>query len=317
MARGYRRHDLPLSANLAPQGGKRRPGRPYPPDPKIWFDGVFIKENDLPRSFPAWRMATLGGVFTEFHALRTQPRFFADYYAWLTEAAAIAMLPSLANVTEQAVYEACVGILNKNMLFNDALLRLSIFPTPSPNSFSGETMASSILLEAYNMGRMGFAPRTRGLLVKVLEDCTKALNRRSNVQWLADPAEWISQRILKDNLWGDHLLLNSASRVTNAIGGMIYCLIGNDIITPSLSEGVRFDPIRPYVDEACIAATGKSPVKRPLTLQELENASEAFIASSANGIESVLGVNDSRYPIALSNTICDKLNRIYFPELFL
>lgn len=315
MARGSKRRGLPLSARLAPTEQKRRPGRPYPPDPHVWFDGIFIKENELPRGFPSWRLAATGGIYTEFHALHTQPRFFSSYFAWLMQAAEIAMLPPLAYVTEKAVYDACVGALNKNMYFSDTLMRLSIFPTYKTFDHRSTPLVSSLLLEAKKCEQEGFTPRGQGLLVRVLEDSVKALNRRSNVHWIADPAEWISQQLLKDNLWSEHLLLNREGRVANAIRGMVYCLAGDDIITPPLSEGVRYDPIRAYVDEACLATIGKRPQRRPVALQTLERASEVFLASSAYGIESVVGVNNSRYNIHISNAICEKLNRIYFPEL--
>lgn len=317
MSHGSKRHGQLRTAWIAPTEQKRRPGRPYPPNAHIWFDGVFIKEEDLPRSFPAWRMASLGGVCTELHALHTQPRFFATYYAWLEKAAEIAMLPLLANATEKAVYDACVGVLNKNMYFNDTLIRLSIFPTYAAHDPPHAALTSSLLLESRKVENTGFTPRSQGLLIRVLEDGAKALNRRSNVQWISDPINWISQQLLKNSLWSEHLLLNQKGRVAHAVRGMVYCLIGDEIITPPLSEGVRYDPIRTYIDEACLAATGKKPLRRPLTLQELENAKEVFLGSSAFGIESVVGVNNSRYNIRLSNAICESLNRIYFPELHL
>lgn len=316
MARGSKRR-LPLSVGLAPTAQKRRRGRPYPPDPQIWFDGIFIKEKDLPRSFPSWRMATAGGVCTELHAVHTKPRFFSHYFNWLLESAAIAMLPPLANVTEESVYEACVGVLNKNMYFENALLRLSIFPTYATGSFGRAEITSSLLLEAKQLSSMGFSPRAQGLLIRVLEDETKALNERAKVQWIAPPSQWISQRLLNENLWSDYLLLNRAGRVAHAIGGMVYCRIDDGIVTPPLSEGVRYDPIRTYAEEACFSATGKSVAQRPLTIKELESADEVFLVSSVSGVEWVLGINNSRYAARISNTICDKLNRIYFPELFL
>ena len=49
----------------------------------------------------------------------------------------------------------------------------------------------------------------------------------------------------------------------------------------------------------------------------LNAAEEVFLASSVHGIESVLGVNDRRYSANVSNLVCEKLNRIYFPELYL
>lgn len=259
----------------------------------------------------------MGGVCTELHALHTLPRFFATYYEWLLESAEIAMLPPLANVSVKAVFDACVGVLNKNMYFNDTLIRLSIFPTRARPDDLDASLSSAILLETKAINDTGFTPRSQGLLIRVLDDSAKALNRRANVQWLADPIEWVSRRILKDSLWSEHLLLNCEGRVANAMGGMVYCLISDEIITPPLSEGVRYDPIRSAVDEACMAVTGKRPKHHPLTIDALESAREVFLASSVHGIESVVGVNNSRYNILLSDAICEKLNRIYFPELYL
>ena len=287
MDRGESQRILGQPAFIAPTAQKRRPGRPYPPEPHLWFDGVFIKENELPRNFPSWRVATMGG------------------------------LPPLSNVTETSIHNAIVGLLNKNMYFSDTLTRLSIVPTLSPNDYGSDVMVSALFLETKPLERSGFAPRTQGLLVKVLEDSTKALNRRANVQWLSDPAAWISQRLLKKSLWSEHLLLNSKGRVANAIEGMVYALINGETITPPLSEGVRFDPIRPLIEEAYFSATGNIIAKKPLTLEMLNAAEEVFLASSVHGIESVLGVNDRRYSTNVSNLVCEKLNRIYFPELYL
>ena len=317
MDRGESQRILGQPAFIAPTAQKRRPGRPYPPEPHLWFDGVFIKENELPRNFPSWRVATMGGVYTELHALHTKPRFFSKYFTWLQDAAGIAMLPPLSNVTETSIHNAIVGLLNKNMYFSDTLTRLSIVPTLSPNDYGSDVMVSALFLETKPLERSGFAPRTQGLLVKVLEDSTKALNRRANVQWLSDPAAWISQRLLKKSLWSEHLLLNSKGRVANAIEGMVYALINGETITPPLSEGVRFDPIRPLIEEAYFSATGNIIAKKPLTLEMLNAAEEVFLASSVHGIESVLGVNDRRYSASVSNLVCEKLNRIYFPELYL
>jgi len=87
----------------------------------------------------------------------------------------------------------------------------------------------------------------------------------------------------------DALFLNSAGRVTEATVSNLFAVIGGEVVTPPVADGVLPGVTRAVVMDLCRAA-GVACREGSLTLEDLRGAEEAFLTNTLMEVMPVAGV---------------------------
>lgn len=88
----------------------------------------------------------------------------------------------------------------------------------------------------------------------------------------------------------DALMLNTAGRVASTAMANLFAVIGDELVTPPVSEGVLPGIVRGMV-LAMAPDMGLKPFERPLTGRELMNADAAFATNSVRLIMAVTAID--------------------------
>ena len=88
----------------------------------------------------------------------------------------------------------------------------------------------------------------------------------------------------------DALMLNVAGRVGSTAMANLFAILGDELVTPPLSEGVLPGIIRAAALELA-PTVGLEPVERPLTVDELMRADAAFATNSVRLVMQVKAVD--------------------------
>ncbi len=114
----------------------------------------------------------------------------------------------------------------------------------------------------------------------------------------------------KENDFQNCFLLNDLKNVVEAINGNIFLVLGNEIITPPLSEGCLNGIMRKQV----IAQLNKSDIfsitERPISPFELQKADELFVTNVISGIIPISDYRKKEYSNAISEQLVSELNSI-------
>lgn len=87
----------------------------------------------------------------------------------------------------------------------------------------------------------------------------------------------------------ESILLNTAGNVCEGTGSNIFCVFGDEIVTPPLSSGPLAGITRELLLEWC------DITERDLTLQQAKAAEEVFVTSSLRDVQSVLRWDDTTW----------------------
>lgn len=85
------------------------------------------------------------------------------------------------------------------------------------------------------------------------------------------------------------ILLNTVGKVCEGTGSNIFCVFGDEIVTPPLSSGPLAGITREVLLEWC------DITERDLTLDEAKSADEVFLTSSLRDVQSVLRWDDTTW----------------------
>jgi branched-chain amino acid aminotransferase len=119
--------------------------------------------------------------------------------------------------------------------------------------------------------RLGVQPHGR----YAASDFTRAkvLSWAHNLRW--------AERAQEQGL-DEVILLNEFGRATECTSANIFAVFGNEIVTPSLSEGCLPGITREVVLE--LTVPGVTVVERPMSIDEIQGADEVFITSTTRGL---------------------------------
>jgi len=88
--------------------------------------------------------------------------------------------------------------------------------------------------------------------------------------------------------YDDAILLNDRGRVAETGGGSVFAVYGKTLVTPPLSEGILPSITRRIVMETLSGELGLSVQERELTVDNLQQADEVFVAGTLDEIARVV-----------------------------
>lgn len=103
------------------------------------------------------------------------------------------------------------------------------------------------------------------------------------------------------------ILLNEKKHIVEAINGNIFLVKGNELFTPSLSEGCLKGVMRKNIISLIKKDTGYRISETDISPFELQKANEVFLTNSIIGIQPITNYRKKTYDISVSTDLRNKL----------
>jgi len=117
------------------------------------------------------------------------------------------------------------------------------------------------------------------------------------VKSLSYAANMLASRLARERGFDEALLVTPHGRVLEAPTSSIFWVSGDELLTPPLEDHILASITRAHV----IELTGAS--ERACTLQDLENADEAFLASTTREVQPVAAIDEKVFEAAGPRTV--------------
>lgn len=145
-----------------------------------------------------------------------------------------------------------------------------------------------------------------GLVMGVYHRTHKPCDDISNLKHNNYLPNVVAALYAQKNRLNDVVLLNVHNRVCESTIANLFIIKDEKVYTPSLSEGCVAGVYRQYVIET-LQNNGIACTERPLTIEELYAADEAFVTNSVANIKWIKQIDDKEY----GNTFIGKIYSLF------
>ena len=224
---------------------------------------------------------------------------------------------NLANLKEQLVvhgfeqpplfrqprelFRLCKRTLNKNKLFRSGHINFQLFASETHTQLLVTTEPREIF---------DFPLSDNGLLVRISELRKSSSSPLEKFSGNNDKIWQAAKHQLKNTSFNGALLLNEKGFVCEGLGANIFLLKDNMLITPSPESGCYIDVLRNLIVSLATSMGVKVLQSDEIPKEMLFVADEIFMASEANGIEWILGLNSKRFIRSFSLELHEKINAL-------
>ncbi|PIE84302.1 MAG: hypothetical protein CSA07_02885 [Bacteroidia bacterium] len=291
-----------------------RRSRPPRPQPSVWLDGRYIREDEAIFDLPTFLTASSVGFTFPLHAYGTTARHPARYYDRLMENLRLARLFAPPYLTEAAFAQAITDLLNKNRMFQSVALTARIMLRYQVDTLGLRIPTTSLMLTCRMLEHRGF-PHHAKTYLNTFRAMRRPLLHWDGLAWTGDPLAWYARQFAQSKGEIAALIINDQNRVVGTADHTLYILPRDSVtlLTPPVDEGAVYDPIREIIP-LLLPELGLSLREQPLSEAEVENAEEVFLASTVEGLIPLVGVNDRRFTSSIAPRLTPLLNQSYFPE---
>ncbi|MBN1989936.1 MAG: aminotransferase class IV [Bacteroidales bacterium] len=281
----------------------------------IWFDGDMLDAAKPALSIGNRAFAYGDGLFETIHAFGTTARHVDLHIQRLTYGMSLLHMDIPSFLTVENISNEITRLLNKNRLFGSTRIRLTVFRREG-GLYTPTNNAVHIVIESKPLSHKMFDINTKGITIDIYPEMQKPLNALSSIK-SCNALFYVMAGIYKEqNELDDCILLNDQGRISEGTSSNIFILRGKELFTPSLAEGCVAGITRKLVID--IANTLGLQVRSQVAIHPelLLEADEVFFTNAISGIRWAVGYQQRRYFSKVSRLICDKLNRVTFPDQF-
>ncbi|MEX0967879.1 MAG: aminotransferase class IV [Bacteroidia bacterium] len=203
--------------------------------------------------------------------------------------------------------DAILRLADKNGVAENGRLRLSIFRQQG-GLYSPKRNGGEYVLEARGHDVQGFPLNEEGLRVDIYTEIEKTTNHYSNFKTSNSLVYVMASLYRKEHNLDDCFIINSKSRVIEAISANIFFIRDGKIYTPPLSEGCISGIMRTHLLQL-MEKEGMQVQETPLTLEELFQADELFLTNTIQGIRWVKNYKIHEYKLKVAKKLAKMLNK--------
>lgn len=281
----------------------------------VWFDGSFYPDDQALLTVYNRSFAYGDGLFETIHAYGTTARHVNLHFTRLVKGMKLLEMEIPSYFTQDFIERETARLLNKNRIFGSARVRLTVFRNQG-GLYEPLNNGVNISIQAHPLPYNFYELNSKGLVVDVFTRFRKPVNELSNIKSCNSLLYVIAGLHKKRIGVDDCLLVNDQNRVAESISSNIFFAMGNNLYTPSLSEGCVEGVMRQLVVSIAPQLDIKVMDGAEVDPNELLHADEMFLTNAVKGIQWVVGLRERRYYCRLSRVLCEKLNRITFPDQF-
>lgn len=247
-------------------------------------------------------------VFETMKVVQGQILFFEDHYFRLMSAMRIIRMEIPNDFTMEFLEDAIKAEIEKTNIKAPAFrVRMTVYRdseglyTPIHNEVGYIIQCSPLASAYYDFNNELYE-------VELFKDYYVSAQLLSTIKSTNRIINVVASIFAKENKYNNCILLNDSKNVVEAINGNLFIVIGNELITPPLSEGCLKGVLRKQILEIALKIDGLQVTEAIISPFDLQKANEVFITNCITGIQPVTQYRKKQYQTTKANKLTDLIN---------
>ena len=270
----------------------------------------FVKEEDVHFGSMPWLLSGQGVVLNEdIRANAAKPILLDKHLEILTQNVNILKikLPDYFNIG--FVTAQISGLLTRNKLFQAANARLTLARNP-------ESGATETIITSHEAGPGPYELNRKGLLIDVFDEAYVTVHSPYQLNQFCQLVNGMAKSAATSRKFDDMLLLTDMGFIVSATDTAVAVVQNGKILTPPLEIGARLDVMRNVLANAAELAGYHIDDEALIMQEDINEADEIFLFSTAKGLQWVAGYRNHRYIHKVSSALNEAVNHILFTNNF-
>ena len=270
----------------------------------------FVKEEDVLFGSMPWLLSGQGVVLNEdIRANAANPILLDKHLEILTQNANILKikLPDYFNIG--FVTAQISGLLTRNKLFQAANVRLTLARNP-------ENGATETIITSQEAGPGPYELNRKGRLIDVFDEAYVTAHSPYQLNQFCQLVNGMAKSAAASRKFDDMLLLTDMGFIVSATDTAVAVVQNGKILTPPLEIGARLDVMRNVLANAAELAGYHIDDEALIMQEDINEADEIFLFSTAKGLQWVAGYRNHRYIHKVSSALNEAVNHILFTNNF-
>lgn len=272
----------------------------------INFNGVIL-DSDLQLSLNNRSFLYGDGVFETLKIVDNTILFFEDHYFRLMASMRIVRMEIPISFTLEFLEKQILSLVSQLAIENSARVRITVYRNeggyyaPNQNSVSYVIQAAPLSDKTYTIEKSNFE-------VDLYKDFAVTKQLLSTLKTTNKIIHVTASIFAKENQLESCLLINDSKNVIEAISGNLFMVMGNNLITPPISEGCLNGIMRKQIITLAKQFETIEVVEREISPFDLQKADELFITNVIQGIQPITKYRKKEFEIKLALQLLEKLN---------
>lgn len=197
-----------------------------------------------------------------------------------------------ANITDVLLEKKILDLCLQNNTSELSRVRLTVYG--GNGDLIDKNKEAEYIIESNSLPKDSDNINKKGLVIGICPDIRKSIDKLSNIKSLNFLPYAMGTKYALENNLDDCIILNPEERVADTTIANLFLVIGNQVITPALSEGCVAGVMRRYLIEKM--KEQEIEVKETqVTVLDVENADEVFLSNAIRGVRWVSKIGDKEY----------------------
>lgn len=252
------------------------------------------------------------GLFETIRCRNGSPLLIDDHLARLWNGLKLLDFDIPKLFTPDLLEKEIISVLQKNKSTN-ARIRLSIFRGQG-GLYDPENNYPNYLIESFPLEEPSLSLNQNGLQIGIFKDAVKYADKYSNIKHNNFLPYLLGASFAKKNKLNDVIILNQFNNICDSTIANIFLIKGNQISTPSLSEGCIAGVMRNVILRSLKSSEWE--IKEcPVSIDTILEAEEVFLSNSIRGIRWVFSIDDAHFGNKKTMDVLDWVMKTN-PEVF-
>jgi len=272
----------------------------------ISINQEFTKEEIANIAIKPWQIQLQGNVLSEhIRANAAKPLLTEIHYNIIKQNADILKFNLPKYFTIDFLKSQINGVLTRNKLFQAANVVLTIIRDINSNK-------CDIIIASEYAGTGLYEQNEKGLFIDIFNEAFITIHHPNQLDQHCQLINGLAKIAAKEKKLDDMLLLADQGFVVSATDSAFFAIQKGKILTPPLELGVKHDAMRDVIIKAAENINYQIDSDAFIMPEDLIDADEIFLGSTAKGLQWVSGFKNHRYIHKESKKLNDAVNNILF-----
>ncbi|MFV8392476.1 aminotransferase class IV [Flavobacterium sp. LB2P6] len=274
----------------------------------INFNGTIVSED---ANILTQNRAFLYGdaVFETVKIINNKILFLEDHYFRLMSSMRVVRMEIPMNFTMEYLEEQILSLVAKNQVVDSSRARITVYRNDG-GYYLPQTNTVSFLIHSIALENTLYSIEKKQYEVDLYKDFYITKQLLSSIKTTNKIINITGSIFANENGLDNCLLLNDSKNIVEALQGNVFMLLGNKLITPSVSEGCLNGVMRKQILSLAKKIENLEVVEEVISPFDLQKADELFITNVIKGIQPITHYRKKVFTTSLSVQLTEKLNEM-------
>jgi len=248
-------------------------------------------------------------VFETLKLVNGKVLFMEDHYFRLMASMRIIRMQIPMNFTLEYLEEQIIQLAERNSCSASCRVRLTVYRNDG-GYYLPLTRSVSFLISVKPMDNHVYTISNESYEVELFKDFYVTKQLLSTIKSTNRLINTVGSIFAEENGYQNCLLLNEEKNVVEALNGNIFMLIGNQLITPPLSEGCLNGVMRKQILTLAKNTAGIEVIEKAISPFDLQKADELFITNVISGTQPITKYRKKEFESLFAKVLLEKLNEL-------